>query len=140
MKSALAFERQLVAASVLGLAMLAAGCGDQNEPASSEIEITDDRLAAESLLWVNQVGLAQHDPAVWRPRLLRACLEGVWEDEVAMRLAAEFIEEDLVVSVRAEGLGPPSVESGAQALWIMAVNFCRDSFPEGEIEDGPIFP
>jgi len=51
--------------------------------------------------------------------------------------AEQFIEEDLAVSVRASGLGPPSVEDGAQALWIMTVDVCRDAFPDGEIEEGP---
>ena len=70
----------------------------------------------------------------------RACTEGVWDRDVATQLAEEFIQEDLAVSVRAEGSGPPSAGEGAQALWIMAVNVCRDVFPDGAIEDGPPSP
>ena len=73
-------------------------------------------------------------------RLERACSEGVWERDVARQLAEEFIDEDLAKSVRAEGSGPPTVEEGAQSLWMMAVNVCRDAFPDGEIEKGPPSP
>ena len=40
------------------------------------------------------------------------------------------------MSVRGEGLDPPTVESGAQALWLMGANVCRDALPDGEIEKG----
>jgi hypothetical protein len=64
-------------------------------------------------------------------------LPGVWDAPVALSLAEEFIAEDMAVSIRGEGTGEPSVDDGAAALWIMAVNVCRDAFPEGEIETGP---
>ncbi len=105
-----------------------------------EIDSSDEELIAQASTCVNSLGLAQTDPGVWRERLERACAEGVWERDVATRLAEEFIAEDLAVSVQGEGLGPPSVDGGAQALWIMAVNVCRDVFPDGEIEDGPTGP
>lgn len=125
---------------ILGLMMVTAGCGDSSGSEPSKIEIADEQLIPQISTWVNNLGLAQTDPVVWRQRLERACTEGVWEREVARRLAQEFINEDQVVSVRAEGLDPPSVEDGAQSLWIMAVNVCRDLFPNGEIEDGPPSP
>ena len=120
---------------IFGLVFLAAGCdnGGIDTPGS---EISDEQLIPQINTWLNQLGLAQTNPDVWRERLERACTEGVWTDEVATQLAQEFIDEDLAVSVRAEGLGPPSVESGAQALWLMAMNVCRDAFPDGEIEKG----
>ncbi len=97
--------------------------------------------AVEDVLlnWVNQTGLGQVDPDVWTRRLDRACAEGVWEDDVARRLAAEFITEDLPYSMRDDGTTPPIGEA-AQALWLMAVNYCRADFPAGEIADGTPTP
>ena len=117
--------------------VLVAGCGEGTEPTSLIIEISDEQLTLQTTTWVNQLGLAQTDPDVWRQRLERACTEGVWDDEVVTRLAEEFIDEDLGVSVRDESLGSPPVGEGARALWSMAVNVCGDAFPEGEIENGP---
>ena len=130
-------ERHLICVLLFVLPLLVAGCGDSIGSESPAIEMSDEQLVPQIGTWVNQLGLAQTDPVVWRQRLERACNEGVWEPEVARRLAEEFIEEDLVMSVRDEGSGLPPVEAGAQSLWIMAVNVCRDAFPEGEIEDGP---
>ena len=89
--------------------------------------------------WVNQVGLAQFHPVLWRDRLDRMCGEGVWNPDVAVRLSAEFINTDLEAgtSVRVEGIGPPLAEDGALALWFMAANTCKDRFPTGAIEQGP---
>lgn len=89
--------------------------------------------------WPNLAGLGQVDPDVWAERLDRACAEGVWEDDVAWRLADEFIAEDLPYSVRADGTIPETGEA-AQALWLMAVNYCRADFPAGEIADGAPTP
>ena len=119
---------------LVGVLLLVAGCGDS----TPELEFDEEQLVQEIQTWPNFVGLLQTDPDVWRQRLVRACTEGVWETEVAVALAEEFIGEDMVVSVRAGGDTPP-VEMGAQALWLMAVNVCRDSFPDGEIEEGPPF-
>ena len=89
--------------------------------------------------WVNMVGLAQFHPVVWRDRFDRMCREGVWDPDVAVALASEFIATDLDAgtSVRGAGLGPPSQQDGAFALWSMAVNTCPDRFPDGAIEQGP---
>ena len=133
-------SNRLSAFLLLGLVVLVAGCGDDNESESPQIEVSDEQLIPQISTWVNQLGLSQADPVVWRQRLDRACTEGVWEEDVARELAEEFIQEDLAVSVRGEGLGPPSVDDGAQALWIMAVNVCRYAFPEGAIDSGPSSP
>ena len=76
---------------------------------------------------------------MWTQRLDRACLEGVWRDDVARQLAEEFIAEDLPYSLRDDGAIPPTGEA-AQALWIMAVNYCRADFPAGEIANGTPMP
>ena len=91
------------------------------------------------LSWVNQTGLGQVDPIVWTRRLDRACAEGVWHDDIARQLANEFIAEDLPLTLRDDGAVPNSGEA-AQALWIMAVNYCRADFPAGEIADGAPTP
>ncbi len=103
------------------------------EAASARI---DEEFEQHALTWVNTLGLAQTDAGVWRGRLATACVEGVWEPEVARRLAAEYIAEDLAVSIRAEGTGAPDVHDAAQALWIMAIQVCRDSFPPGASPPG----
>lgn len=87
--------------------------------------------------WPNMVGLGQVDPEIWTNRMNRACTEGVWDDDVARRLAEDFITEDLPHTLRDDGVRPPTDEA-AQALWMMAVNYCRADFPAGEIQDGPI--
>ena len=98
-------------------------------------------LPVEDVLldWVNQTGLGQVDPIVWTRRLDRACAEGVWQDDVARRLANEFIAEDLPLTLRDEG-AVPNIDEAAQALWIMAVNYCRADFPAGDIAEGAPTP
>jgi len=105
-------------------------------PSGSQIEITDDELAIQIPNWPNFIGLGQIDPDVWRQRLQRSCAEGVWDHEVAERLAAEFIQEDLPLSVRGDDSVPETV-AGAQALWLMARNSCGELVPPGTIEKGP---
>ena len=119
---------------LVGVLLLLAGCGDS----TPELELDDEQLVQAIGTWTNQLGLLQTDPDVWRPRLVRACTEGVWEPDVAVALAEEFIGEDMELSVRAGG-DTPRVEEGAQALWSIAVNVCRDSFPADELQKGPPF-
>ncbi len=103
------------------------------------IELTPDETM-QVRTWVNMLGLAQFHPVVWRDRFDRMCSEGVWNPDVALALSSEFIATDLDAgaSVRDASIGgPPSPQDGAFALWSMAVNTCRDRFPEGAIEQGP---
>lgn len=125
------------------VALLAAvgACGNGNAAGSVvALDASDDQIAQAALTWVNMLGLAQTDVELWRGRMERACGEGVWNEDVARALAEEFIAEDLPVSVRAPELGAPATGEGAQALWLMAVNVCRDAFPQGAIESGPPQP
>jgi hypothetical protein len=87
--------------------------------------------------WTNNLGLQQTDEALWADRLTQACDEGIWELAVAERLAAQFIAEDMELAVIAEGSPEPDVREGAEALWRMSVQYCRDAFPEGAIAAGP---
>lgn len=101
------------------------------------IGATQEEVSTQAATWVNSLGLVQLDPDIWRIRLNRACGEGVWEEDVALELATEFIAEDLLLSHRSPDMGDPTLLEGTQALWIMARQVCGDRFPEGTIEAGP---
>lgn len=117
------------------LAVLSASCGSTSGSFEPEERVLNEAV----VIWANQLGLIQPDHEVWATRLKRACDEGVWDDEVAVRLATEFIEEDLPLSRRGGG-SPPDPGEGAVALWLSAANACRDRFPPGEVDDGPPSP
>jgi hypothetical protein len=90
--------------------------------------------------WVNQTGLVRADTGVWRVRLGEACAQGVWNDDVALRLADLYVARDVELAMEGVEDGPKLRERAAEALWIMAVQVCGDDFPEGEIEEGPPRP
>ncbi len=69
----------------------------------------------------------------------RACGEGVWELDVARALAEEFITEDAAYALFLEAY-PPSIDSGADALWLTAADYCPEDFPPGVVETGPPQP
>lgn len=119
-----------------GGVVAAAGGSFGAEPEPTELTVDETQ---QIQVWVNQLSLNQLDPAVWRNRFDRMCGEGVWNPDVALALSGEFIDTDLNAgaSVRSENIGPPLAEDGAVALWLMAVNTCRDRFPQGAIEQGP---
>lgn len=124
------------------LALLAGACNSASTvTAADPTEATAPPavLAGAAATWLNDLGLNQTEPDVWRPRLKRACEEGVWDPAVAEQLAAEFIASDLSLSVRGAG-GAPSAAEGARSLWLMAVQVCPDSFPTEAIEGGPPEP
>ncbi len=122
-----------IGAVLVAVGFILSACGDSS---GARIEITDDELAIQIPNWPNQIGLGQTDVQVWRHRLQRSCAEGVWDHDVAERLAAEFIEEDLPLSLRGDD-SVPDVVIGAQALWLMARNACGELFPPEAIEQGP---
>jgi hypothetical protein len=101
------------------------------------LDVTDEELRPAVVTWVNQTGLVEDDADVWRQRLTEACDQGIWDDEVAMELADRYVDEDLDVAMEGVSDGTQLRARAAQALWIMAVQVCRDDFPVGEIEDGP---
>lgn len=129
-------RRVLSVGLIVGL-LVVSGCGGADDGA--EIQITDDELSTSTAHWPNLTGLMQTDPDVWRPRLQRACSQGAWDSAVAERLAAEFIEDDLPLSVRDDG-SMPEVAEGALAVWLMARNTCGELFPAEAIEQGPPTP
>jgi hypothetical protein len=102
--------------------------------------VSDELLGSVTATWVNMLGLDQQDPDIWRSRLNQACTLGVWDKTVAVSLATRYIDEDIPTSVRSEAMGPPSVENAANALWLMAIQVCRDKFPDEAIAAGPPFP
>ena len=117
---------------VFGLVVLLAACAG-----GDSLDVTDEELGPAVVTWVNQTFLVEDDIDLWRQRLTEACDQGVWDDEVAERLADRYVDDDLDAAM--EGVSDSEELRGraAQALWIMAVQVCRDDFPEGEIEEGP---
>ncbi len=122
----------------LTIVALAAGCGSSDDvatpdPASESTTIVLAKLPPNILLnWVNQTGLEGPDEAGWAARLTRACGQPVWEGDNAETLAAEFLEED-----GGDPTSPSNARAAAQALWVMAINYCRDDAPQEAIDQGP---
>lgn len=104
---------------------------------SATLDVTDEELRPTILTWVAGMGLIEDDPEIWRVRLSEACGQGVWDDDVAERLADRYVDEDLDVAMEGVSDGTELRERAAQTLWIMAVQVCPDEFPSGEIEQGP---
>lgn len=93
-------------------------------PLSTDSRWTDGQVSDTARIWVNQVGLNQGDPDVWRSRLDRICDIGpaTGDADTAMStLAAEFIAEDAALSVRADGDLPTSAEA-VESLWTIAIS------------------
>lgn len=91
---------------------------------SADSPWTDQQLSDAAITWVNQIGLNQSDPDVWRSRLDRICDIGpttVDADTAMSRLAGEFIAEDAGLSVRADGELPTSAEA-VDSLWTIAIS------------------
>ncbi len=88
----------------------------------ADSEWTDQEVSDAISIWVNQLGLNQDDPEIWKNRLSRICGTG---DAAGQRtgemnnIAAEFVAEDADVSVRADGQ-LPTAEEAAESLWIIA--------------------
>ena len=130
---------------MFGLLFVAAACGDDSnesvadsQPAQTTTSTTDLAEVAPGVAatWVNQTGLTADasDPDLWSRRLTEACNAPIWDDDAAEDLVSGYITED--------GGDPSNVEfreNAAAALWTMAVNTCRDLFPEEAIAAGPIF-
>ncbi len=104
------------------------------------IDTSEGTILAAMSTWINQLGLAETDTNLWRQRLQRACNAGVWNKDVGLSLAAEFITADLDKSVRSQNRGGPTARQGASALWIMAAQVCPDAFPPQALADGPPSP
>ena len=121
--------RQMI---ILGLVTPLAACSG-----GASLDVTDEELRPAVLTWVNTTGLVKEDADLWRERLTEACDQGVWDDEVAERLIHRYVDEDLDAAMEGVSDSEELRERAAQALWIMAVQVCRDDFPEGEIEEGP---
>ncbi|NIA26293.1 MAG: hypothetical protein GWP04_12125 [Gammaproteobacteria bacterium] len=133
----------VVAVVMIGIAIVAAGCGANlsgEGTTAVTVDMTDEALRPVYLTWINMLGLNQADPAIWRIRLSEACTLGVWNKTVAVDLATRYIAEDASVSARIPELGPAPVEDAADALWLMALQVCRDRFPAGTTMDDLPFP
>jgi N-acetylneuraminic acid mutarotase len=58
----------------------------------------------------------------------------VWDHDVAVQLATEFINEDLAAGLEVSAIEPRSTEIAALYLWSMASHHCPDAFPPGQIK------
>ncbi|HVR33206.1 MAG TPA: hypothetical protein VMS74_10930, partial [Acidimicrobiia bacterium] len=97
----------------------------------------DDEIERVAGTWVNQLGLVQTDPNEWRDRLTDACTDGVWNPDVALDLADQYLAEDREAFAGGDDAALPATTEAATALWTMAAHVCRDSFPAGAIDAGP---
>jgi hypothetical protein len=125
---------------VVLLMVMAAGACDSSPRLLPDVR--DEEILLQASTWPNALGLRADDTDLWRQRLGRACSSGVWSHDVAIALGAEFMAEDESAgrSIRAAGYEQPTAEQAGQALWLIAVNVCRDQFPRGSIEIGPPTP
>lgn len=118
-------------------ALMSSGCGDSSPLPLAEV--SDDEILLNASNWPNTVGISADDADLWRERLNRACTDGVWDHDVASVFGEEFMTEDenAGLSIGSAGSEEPTVEHAAQALWLTAVNVCRDQFPPESIDKGP---
>ena len=117
--------------------IIASSCND-SVPAPLA-DVSDDQLLTQTRNWPNMLGISADDPELWRARMSRSCTEGVWDHDVALALASTFMtaDEEAGLSIRVPGADEPTIELAAHALWLTAVNVCRERFPAGSIERGP---
>ena len=108
-------------------------------PGSSTVlaDVSDEEIERVAGTWVNQFGAVQTDPDVWRDRLTDACTDGVWSPNVAFELADQYLAEDRETFAGDGDATMPATAEAANALWTMAAQVCRDSFPAGAIDAGP---
>lgn len=92
----------------------------------------DEEAWNAAMTWVNQTGLSQGDPGVWRSRLDRICEIGPPTDDAESemsRLAGEFTSEDAELSVRVDGM-LPTPDEAAESLWTIAYSqACPNNMP-----------
>ena len=127
-------------------APVAADSTTTSEPTTSEPTTSDPvRLTqterAEVLTWEEATDSTQVDEVVWRSRYDEMCGQGVWQPEVGLRLADEYLAQDIAAGF-AEDDGSPGYETaryGAYALWLMAAETCPDTFPIDVLVAGPPF-
>jgi hypothetical protein len=108
-------------------------------PGSSTVlaDVSDEEIETAAGTWVNQLGLVQTDPGVWRDRLIDACTAGVWNPDVAFELADRYLAEDSAIFAAGDDATLPATAEATDALWTMTAQVCRDSFPAGAIDAGP---
>lgn len=88
--------------------------------------------------WYNSTGLGQLDPTVWRDRLDRACSQEFWANPgVLWSLGDEFVSSDSVAPIRTPDMGPVEMQGAYDALWVMALNHCREIIPPEVITGRP---
>lgn len=123
--------RLLAAIAILSIV---AGCSSGSPTVLADV--SDQEIETVAATWVNQLGLMQTDTSEWRERLTDACIEGVWDLDVAFELTDRYLAEDRETSAGGDTASLPATVEAADVLWTMAVQVCRDSFPAGTIDAG----
>ena len=121
--------------AAFAIMVLAVGCSSGSSAVLADV--SDNEIESVAGNWANQLGLMQTDPNVWRGRLTDACTEGVWDPDVALDLADRYLAEDRETFTGGSDVAQPTTSAAADALWMMTVQVCRDSFPAGTIDAGP---
>lgn len=67
-------------------------------------------------------------------RIRAACDAPIWEQDPARRLAEQYVAED-GGDTSSVGL----LEAAAESLWLIAIQVCREDFPQEAIARGPRF-
>ena len=92
--------------------------------------------------WEAQTGLrpasqtlgAPPPEEVWQLRIRAACDAPIWEQDAAQRLAEQYVSED-----GGDTSSVKLLEAAAESLWLIAIQVCRDDFPQEAIDRGPRF-
>jgi hypothetical protein len=97
------------------------------EAARAKLQTLPEPVRWNIETWYNSTGLAQLDPGVWQARLDRACAQEFWANPGVLR--DEFVTSDFVAPIRTPDMGPVEMQNAYDALWVMALNHCRDIIP-----------
>jgi len=104
----------------------------------ARLETVPEPLRGSIMTWVNTHGLAQLDPVVWQARLDRTCDAQFWRNPLALReLTEEFLAADMALSIRDPAADPIDMTASYQALWVMALNNCRELVPVEVVRGSP---
>ena len=116
-------------------------------PTSAPMEAPESRAPFDAparvlVGWEAQTGLRPASQApgapppedVWQSRIRAACDAPIWKQAAARRLAEQYVAED-----GGDTASTRLLEDAAESLWLIAVQVCRDDFPQDAIDRGPSF-
>lgn len=98
--------------------------------ACSAAPVDTEMAEAVRTAGVNQIGLGNVSAVDWLELAEEGCARGAWEDDVAIELGRRFVNRHNPEGVYSD------LEVG-QAVWIVTVTLCRESFSPEELSEGP---